>query len=313
MKNRIIYIIILICFVLFSIEVIAFNAFKYKQIQHIQSTDFKLNGYYKYSLQYNFATDFFQNKDLREPVNFGNNYKILLFGCSYAYGAQLEPEQTFYYKLAQKTGSVIYNRSIEGASNAYMLFQIDNNKTNLNLEAIDKDIDTIIYIYMEDQKNRLHRFYWVYFFCNIYNLQYKIVKDNNEKKLVEDKPLFPYIHIFYISKFIHNKIENILNSEKNTDKNIELLIDIFAESHKKLAEKYPKAKFILIEYNTDELDKFKEQIQESGWNLYSTFDILGNDTDLNDDKYHFRNDPHPNEAAWNIVVDNFVSKNIISE
>ena len=309
MKNILKYFIIFIL-IFITLEFFTYNILKYKQIALVQLTDFSLPSNYKYSWKYSYFQNIFNNSFFREPVFFGEKHKILVFGCSYAYGADLEPEQTFSYKLAKQTSSTVYNRSYPGWTNSYMLYQIDNEKTNFNLKNIPQDIDNIIYIYMEDHINRLKYFYWAGFFENIYNLRYEKKRVGKDFKLKEYKPLIPFLHVFFITKIYHNFMENKFPA-KNNEKNIELFLNIFDESHKKLKKLYPNAKFIVLEYNTKELQVYKKQLKQFGWELYSTFDILDKNINLNDDKYHFKNDCHPSEAAWDIIVKNFIEKNIL--
>lgn len=308
MKKKIIFNVIIIILLLCILEFSIYGIYKYNQIKQVQSTEFKLPNNYKYKLDYTTFVEINGTEDHLRPVaDFGKNHRILLFGCSYAFGASLEPQQTLYYKLAQKTKSTIYNRAFPGLTNTYMLYQVRNQGKSFDISKIDKDIDIIIYLYMEDHKDRLFRFYWSDYFSNIYNLRYKKIKTKNGEKIVEDKPIFPFIHVFFITKAIHTLSENL---NKNTEKKLNFLIDIFRESHNELKKLYPNARFIILQYQTDELESKKSELQNAGWDLYSTFDLTDG-INLNDDKYHFKNDPHPTEPAWDIVSDKLIEKNII--
>ena len=257
------------------------------------------------SYKFKYEKDPFAGIKIRDIADFGSNHKILLFGCSYAYGAGLEPEQTFGYKLAKKLHAKLWNRSNPGWTISHMYYQTQGENKDFNIDDINENIDAIIYINMPNHINRLNMFYWGNIFENFYNLRYKL-EDN---KLVRQYVHFPLIHIFFISKAIHETIERIKFSDEK--ENYKLFISILNESHKNLIKKYPNAKFIIIEYNADDLNKYKKEIEQSGWNLYNTYDILGYEINLEDDKYHFPNDPHPTEAAWDIITDKFVEHNII--
>ncbi len=309
MKKKIIFNVIVIILLLCATEFSIYNIYKYKQMRKVQKTDFGFHKDCKYKLGYTTFTEINSSEEHLRPVaDFGKNHKILLFGCSYAYGASLEKEQTLYYKLAQKTKSTIYNRAFMGLTNTYMLYQAQNPGKSFDINKIDKDIDIIIYLYIENHKDRLFRFYWSDYFSNIYNLRYKKIKTKNGEKIVENKPILPFIHIFFIAKAIHQLTEI---AGKNKEKEMNFLIDVFRESHDELKKLYPNARFIILQYLTDELKSRKSELENAGWELYSTFDLTDG-IDLNDEKYHFKNDPHPTEPAWDIISDKLIEKNIIN-
>lgn len=76
---------------------------------------------------------------------------IVLFGCSFTYGAELENNQTFSYKLAQKTGRPVYNRGLNGLGVQHMLFQLQDKSF---YEIIPKP-EYVVYVFMEGHIQRI--------------------------------------------------------------------------------------------------------------------------------------------------------------
>ncbi|MBQ9245394.1 hypothetical protein IJ182_03905 [bacterium] len=311
-RGKIIYYFSIIIIFLISLEFYLFNKYRQEYLAELDKTNFNLSREFNYKLTYsNFVNTIKDKYFFRQPVNFGNNHNIITFGCSFAFGSSLNVEQTFWYKLAQRTGSSVTNRAYPGIGNAFMLYQTENKNPNYSLDLINGDVDTIIYIYIPDHLYRLNYYYWANLYKNVLTLRYKLVKNQNETKLKEDKLLLPPLHVFFITKSIYNYIANQKNSDKNKAKNYELLFKIFEESHKNLIKRYPNSKFIIIEYNNTTLMPYKETLKKAGWELYSTNDIIDENIDLNDEKYHFKNDCHPTEEAWDVIVDGIIKNNII--
>ena len=186
----------IICIVVFLLilEISIYWIYVYKNIKHFNSTDFELPRPYQYSLKYNYFRNVYNTKTLfKKPINFGDKHKILLFGCSFAYGAQLAENEAFDYRLAKKYNSTVYNRSMPGWGLHLMYYQMENN--SLNALNIDKDVDTIIYVYIDDHINRLYNFYHGFIYDNIFSVRYEL-KNN---KIQEKEIHLPFINSFFIS------------------------------------------------------------------------------------------------------------------
>lgn len=272
----------------------------------VAGTDFNLPNNYNYSFEYNFI-DSIINSDYtyRKKVSFGNKQKILIFGCSYAYGAQLEEKDTFGYMLAKKLNATVYNRSFPGLGLQHMYYQINNSSFEKYVE--DKNINSIIYVYMDDHINRLYSVYWGSPFQNIFNIRYFIKNEELKKSEI----IFPFIEILFITKGIKNIAYKQYSKTNSFNKNSkELTIKLLKESHKELKEKYQNANFILLDY-LGTLSTIQNEIDNTGWTYISTTNILPENIDLHSDEYHFENDPHPTGKAWDIIVDSIVKKHVL--
>lgn len=306
MKKFFIYVFV-ISILFCATEFCLYLLFLYDQKNRVNSTDFAHSNYYAYSLSYKKISDIFVDKVfLRKPVLFGSNKKILIFGCAYAYGASLDDNQTLGYKLAENYKATVYNHSYPGWGIQHMYWQLDENR--YDVLSYDKDIDTILYVYMDDHINRLYSFFWAPQIENFYNVRYRLRNGNLE----QEKIILPFVNVFYLTKALRNFSYSLYKESSNYEKNSdELMLAMFRESKRILVEKYPSANFILIEYNSDALNKIKNEIADCGWKYYSTNDFLPQNVDLNDEAYHFKNDPHPTEKAWNVVVDAIYKNKLI--
>ena len=304
--KKIIFIVISFIIFFLLLEFSIYSIFVYKQKQMVASTNFDLPNEYNYSFKYNFIDSIINSEyTYRKKVSFGNNQKILIFGCSYAYGAQLEEEDTFGYKLAKKLNATVYNRSFPGLGLQHMYYQINNNSFDNYVQ--DKNIDSIIYVYMDDHINRLYSAYWGSPFQNIFNIRYCI----KNEKLKKFETRFPFINILFITKGIRNiaykqySKTNFFNKNSN-----ELTLKLLNESHKELKAKYPNAQFILLDY-LGALSTMQKEIDNTGWSYVSTTNILPENINLRSNEYHFENDPHPTGKAWDIIVDSIVKKRVL--
>ena len=90
---------------------------------------------------------FYQTKFFRSPA--GLEYKdkpsIVLFGCSYAYGQNLENEETLSYQLSRYLKRTVYNFALCGGGLQDILHIIRNNKI-LNLFNIDTIMFSTLFI-----------------------------------------------------------------------------------------------------------------------------------------------------------------------
>ena len=307
MKRFLFYV---ISFILFFVllETSIYMVFVSRQIKMVSSSKvFKLPNNYRYKFKYEDLSVMINHEPIyRQKVSFGDKHKILVFGCSYAYGAQLEEQDTFGYLLAKNYNSTVYNRSYPGFGIQHMYYQIIS-KTFENTLG-DENIDTVIYVHMNDHVNRLYSCYWSSVFENQYNIRY-FLKDGTLK---QRETKFPMIDSLFITKGIRTVLYNHYSKyQKFKEDSEKLIITLLDESQNKIKEKYPNARFILIDYLDESLKPLKKQINSAGWEYISTTDIIPEGIDLSAEEYHFENDPHPNGVAWNLIVNSMVEKKVL--
>lgn len=253
-------------------------------------------------------------------IEFGRNYTkkpVIILGCSYAYGHGLKREQTFPYLLSELTKRPIYNFAECGGDilKSYNGLYSNNNFPNIS------DAEYMIYIYMHDHINRYLLIDQLY---NNYELAFPIPNNKIQNNLLKI-PLFRFIFTLAQLKKI-NLFGNDINLYVENSKN--LMKNIIINTYKKLKQKAPNAKMIIILYDEKLPDKagtvriiLDSEIQNS--NLW---DELEKETDIKvvrtkdltgflfDKNYKLKEDIadwHPNEKAWKVLTPLFVNKYMI--
>ncbi len=239
---------------------------------------------------------------------------ILLFGCSFAYGAFLKDNETFAYKLSEKSNRTVYNRALCAFGLGQMLYQATDE--NLYNSIKDKP-EYAIYVYIPDHLTRsCHYKYGVSIdYGDNYYLSY-VLKDG---KIEEKTPIINYLNKLTI---FHDISKNILCSYKNYGTNEEENFDFvkahFIEARKNLQKTFPNLKFVIIKYpyNTDNPDFYNKEsneyanmncffskrwkeLEDEGFIILDVEKLTG--INVNDKKYQIP-DKHPNEKAWDIIT-----------
>ena len=250
------------------------------------------------------STDAFRNT----LGNDNSARKILLFGCSYAYGVELEDKDTFAGKLSEKLNAKVYNRSFPGWGMQHMLYQIKED-SNININSMNDNIDTIIFVFYKNQIKVMNNFYWASPAENIYNVRYQLKDGKLEKQPIEHKAF----HTSAIAKFIHNFLEKRAGSDLKNPKNRELMQAILTESREKLNEKYPNARFIFLSYYiyNDDGDDYREVATNAGWEYIDPTDFLEDDINICSEEYHLKNSTNPSGEAWELVANSLINNKII--
>lgn len=193
------------------------------------------------------------------------------------------------------TGRSVYNYAIPGAGPQMMYYAIEKNKVNFD------DIDTCIYVYIDDHQERCCKFRcgpFVDFVLPKYNL-----KNNNTLKI-------EYPDFFRKSSFIYRGLEyNIPLYYKNGKYVKNLFCNVVLQSFEKLKNKNPNIKFILLNYSdckTEDLIGY-EKFKKSGIEILSVNDLTGQN--MFQEKYQLSSiDVHPNGTAWNMITKALVKK-----
>ena len=227
---------------------------------------------------------------------------IILFGCSFAEGAELEDNQTPCFKISQLTGRSCINRAKGATGTQFMYYQLKNNDI---LKEIP-EADYIIYIFIWDHLKRLYN-YQVNPLIDMFNLRYK----NKNGKLEEIKPIFkPLYSSFFIKRLLNNKVYNDAIKEGFT---FSLFNKIMKESTEIIKTKYPNSKFIMIEFPDIEKKNLPEseikELESLGITVVKAKDLIENDYIYND-KYWTEFKIHPSETAWNAILPKFTEKYI---
>ena len=233
---------------------------------------------------------------------------IIIFGCSFAYGYELNDNQTFAYKLQELTQRLVINRGICSWGINHMLYQLNREdimeslKFNLaNKNNKIPEVHDIIYIFMQDHIRRL------YIPCCFYDSNiwtYKL--DKKKKKLVSKTDFDDFYWHSYTLRSIYRSIM-FKYSYKMTKRTQELLYYHFKESYDMVKKKFPNAKFTIFVYNgEDEISTIRQELENYGINIIYLSEL--SDKDFGQEEYVVDDCAHPSEKAWSEIAPLIVNK-----
>ena len=225
---------------------------------------------------------------------------IVIFGCSFAYGYNLQNEETFSYKLSHLAKVPVYNRACSGWSIQHMLHQTRQD----SFYDLIPEPQYAIYLYIPDHINRLYYHSFILFDTLIekYNLRYK--EENGKlEEIKHDNFLLNQIQRLYL----YNKINQyyIIKTQK-THKHYDFALKHFTEARADMQKHWENTKYVVIFYTTYPNDNYlKDKLKENGFIVIDADEITGKN--LLDSEY-MRSDHHPKEEAWNIVTPKLIKE-----
>ena len=233
----------------------------------------------------------------------GKKLPVVLFGCSYTYGSELNENETFGYVLADYTDRTVYNKGMSGGSCASMLYLLQ--KPEFKKEV--PQAEYFIYVYIPDHLRRVymnsHEWFHEYMLAAYKitpNNELKCRKLNKFKLLLYSTATYRFFQSFYSRfKFSHNKID------------FNLFFRIIEESVKITKNKYPDSKFVILVYDDapeyyslnleEEEGQFENFARKHGIKvLYTKKMSIGRD--LLSGKYRAKDNIHPSKDVWKILV-----------
>ena len=231
----------------------------------------------------------------------GNSYNsrpIVIFGCSYAYGYNLEQTQTFSYKLAKLTKRPVYNQAYTGWGIQHMLYQ----SKLPDLYNKIKTPEYVIYIFIPDH---LRRLYLMSFgpwniLSDEFNIRYKDVNGHLEE-IKNDNVFTNQFKRLYLVNEIQNKLaSNYARDEKNKEEVFNFALKHFVESKNEMQKHWKDTKYIILFYDDNyNSTKFKTSLNKAGYIVIDTSDLTNEK--LNSEKY-LQPNIHPTEAAWDLLT-----------
>lgn len=256
--------------------------------------------------QYSFFNPKVYSVDLkqygRQTLSDYKGLPIVVFGCSFAYGQNLDDTQTFSYKLSKILKRPVVNRAIMAGGLQHMYFQT----TKREFYNIIPDADSVIYIMIHDHTRRM----LIYsFYVNVHNffLHYSV----NENKLIMDdykNPFYNFFRSLYTVKlFNHKQVESILNNENFADKITDIELLYFEKTRSNLEKHWNrKINFSVVIYGYVLYENMlKEKLVKNGFNV---IDIKDFEDGINKQITLVLPDNHPNEAAWDYFTPLIASK-----
>lgn len=230
---------------------------------------------------------------------------IVLFGCSFAYGASLKEDQTLSYKLGKKTGRPIYNRGLSGLGVQHMLFQLRDK----SFYQIVPKPEYVIYLFMEGHIQRITT-PTTPSFPNCYTAFYKNSQMGDfvlkKRTFLSDKIIIQH----HISNYLAwNFLNRIKSYNEKWEKNF---VKYVVESKKEVEKNWPsngetETKFVVIFYRGEPiLNSTIDTLNEKGIIVITKDDFNIN---VYDKKYQIsETDTHPSELAWDIFTPIIIEK-----
>ena len=239
---------------------------------------------------------------LREPsgLNYKNKHKIMLFGCSFVYGYELNENQTIGYKLSNFLKIPVYNRAMVGGNPQELWYQVAAEGSEDFYNEVPLT-DTYIYTIIDSHFERIYNFYPVYTYRHPLNY---LTSKGELKRDIQQSLLLNLLKISYSYRFIEQKIKyNFLTNKDNYPKIINNTALYLIESKKELEKRNKqKINFIVLFYDKIRYEKELEQkLKENGIHVIKTKDLTKED--LKSLKYTLsKTNKHPNEAAWDLLT-----------
>jgi len=289
MKKFIISIIIS-AFVVFIIDIIFYTI----DIHNINKLFEKFKLTDRYNWNYSLITEptnvkYILNSDFRKPINTKSKKSpIIIFGCSYAYGAHLDNNETFGANLAKLTNRPVYNYGISGYGVQHFLSLLENK----DFSDI-KNPEYIIFVYMYDHMRRMYSKYFESL-DKIRYFRYVYKNGNFDEDLEDDFNLYLYrkIHSVYV--------KNLTDNTKNNEINLLMFSKYLERANLIIKERFPNAKFIIYVY---------EDYNNYNWKMIEDMGIkVVKNSDLRMVKSMKLSDGHPSAEAWKYYTPIFIKE-----
>lgn len=225
------------------------------------------------------------------PVENPNSDKksIIIFGCSYAYGDNLEDNETFSYQLGRITGQPVYNRAFSGRSPQYMLYQVLNPHF---YDYIKTEPEFIIYVYYYDQLIRLFAPCHYFNSGGVYSEPVMFMRKRGDEYMPDRFPSITSASPLII-KMKREFYQRLLYLPSNYFKSADILYDYFETARNAIRKKYPNTKFVIVSYVPDIFMEIAERkLKKDGFYFFHVDRTL-----IKTREFCFL-DEHPSPHAW---------------
>lgn len=223
---------------------------------------------------------------------------LAVFGCSFAYGFNLDKNQTFSYKLSELTKRPVYNRAASGWGIQHMLFQLRQKKF---YEKVPDNCECVFFVMIKDHFRRLYAptFMSTQLLERNYNLRY-VYKDGELILPEKNEFLTRLTDLYLIQKIQHAYINNVILRKSNSDEYFDFALKHFIASKNELKKHMPEARFIIVIYQYfDNYERFIKKLKDNGFEVIYLPSLT--DANLNSPPY-LKPDYHPSEEAWDLVT-----------
>lgn len=288
------YVIFLNIFIIVILLVIAdYGFFTYEKAKYVNFSETS-EGFFDENQVVHFAKNVYHSAIVTEENRsfIKNSEKsILLLGCSYTYGTNLEPNQSFSYYLSNLTGRTVYNLGVEGGAVQQALYLTEDKDFSNKY----KNVELVIYTFIDDHLNRNNEFIKCSIFAPLCN--FRLVKRGD--KYVKTSDWYAIPSKIFLFRYFLDGISYIKNSKIFYKKNCESFADMLNLTNRNLKKMYPNSKFVFLCYQCDTYPDLLKYLDKDII-VISTYDIKG--IDLERPEYQHGDDPHPTEKVWQDLV-----------
>ncbi len=264
---------------------------------------------YLYDLEHFFNGKGMYLGRLPDGLEYKDKPAIVVFGCSYAFGQYLNPNQTFSYKLAHQLKRPVYNRGAVGWSTQHMYYQT---LSDAFYNDIPKNTDTVIYVMIGDhlRRSQIEHFFitdkWAYLHYTLKNDEF--IQDNYNSKLAN----------FFRALYIRKRYNHVLaqkyqtNDMKYVRKAHKIVAKFIIKSKHNMEDRLgKKLNFYVLYYEPGDWKvSFRGELSvllmKEGIKTISTTDLT--DEDLFSKEYMMHENWHPQEKAWNLLTPLIIEK-----
>ena len=297
--------IILLIFVYFFFDIYYFIYISDKEqiFKYNNKISFKIKSYFS-RYKYNYLDDFEKKYILRTSntkeaqekflTNADSHQRpIVLLGCSYTYGQNLDKSNNFSGQLARYMKRPVYNLGLIGAGIQHMIYILRSKQ----IQSIINDPEYVIYTYIPDHTNRL------YIGCGLSIIDYMYYRLNNNKLALN----MGYSYImrlpipFILRILIYEKFTIPFNEKK------ELLEKHLLELYLQSKKNWKNSTFIIMVYDSsNEIEKITNRLREQGIKVIYMKEMLKEKNIVYDESFKLKKEvdkfQHPSEHAWDVIV-----------
>ncbi len=251
-----------------------------------------------------------QEYENHRKIDYGDKNKpsILFFGCSYTYGLFNDQNETLPYYITERTGRTTVNRGVTGGCIYNMFHDLKSEKFYKEIKDVPAP-DYIIYIWINDHLNRITNPYMTIITAADYPY-YEIKPDwfYEDGKLV-NRPIQKWKKPFYA--LYCTKVWNLLYAESFvTEKRDEKMMRYFITARNVCKDKFPNAKFIIIEYKDKSFELMKpilrNGLKKENISILDAEELAGHE--LESDKWRANDQEHPNGKAFSDIADGLIKQ-----
>lgn len=241
------------------------------------------------------------NPSFFRPAENSNSQKspIVLFGCNYVYGSDLNNNETFSYWLGKLTQKPIYNKASNAWGIQHMLYQL---KTKDFYKTTPKP-QHVLYVYTQNHLGRMK------YGSNLYSGRYIFYKISNNQKLERDYVKEIALRSNILTKLCSKAKSNTKNQPTNEELNL-LKLHIL-ECNKEIKENWGNStKFIVILLEKESsINKIKGILPDLEKENITILNINNLNKSFKSKEYQLSKDnPHPNAKFWREITPKIIDK-----